>query len=356
MDYAAPYRGNFIESIENLRLKLNLLGSNLIYVFPDRAINSSAVSWIKGLSSNGCNIYFLKKNIIYNALLLIRLINKYKVSIVHLHFDNLRQHLSVYISTLFYKTNVIRHFHSQFHFGSILKKIIKKFISRRWTLVCVSNSVFEGVKNVFPNNKCYWVDNSINFRRLDKYSDILRSNIGVAEDAYLCFMLGFDFERKGVDLALKAISQIQKQNNIHLMISVSSNADSVRRKMCNILGQKPDWISIIPPRNDIASYFKISDLFLSPSREEGFCYALVEAAYCKKIIVASKIPAQGDLKIPNVFWFRSEDINGLKKAILDAISHKDSYFNELQYAKISALKHYDIERWSNEVIKIYQSL
>jgi len=356
MDYAAPYRGNFIESIENLRVKLNQLGSNVIYVFPEIAKNNNAISWINELKNNGCIVYFYEKNIVYNVFLLIRLVRKYNISIIHLHFSNLKEDFSVYLLTIFIKTSIIRHFHNHFNLVSRIKKIFKIYIAKKWTLICVSKSVFHSVKSVFPNNKCYSIDNSINYQRLDIYKPLLRSEIGVMNDEYLCFMLGFDFKRKGVDLAIKAISEIQKKNNIHLMISVSSNVESVRRSITDIFEEIPKWISIIPPRNDIASYYNIADLFLSPSREEGFCYALVEAAYCKKIIVASKIPAQGDLKIPNVFWFQSENIKKFKEAIIDAIGHKDSYSAELQNAKISVLEHYDIERWSNEIIDIYDKL
>ena len=104
-------------------------------------------------------------------------------------------------------------------------------------------------------------------------------------------MFGFDYYRKGVDLAIEALSEIiNEKEDVCLLISLSSNKDFVLSKIRKRFNTIPDWIKILELRNDIVTYYHLSDAFLSPSRSEGFCNSLVEGAYCEIPLIASKIP------------------------------------------------------------------
>lgn len=80
-----------------------------------------------------------------------------------------------------------------------------------------------------------------------------------------------DFERKGVDIAYKAINNLINEGyQINLYIVCSINEDTCKDKLKKTAGTKtlPNWVCFLPPRQDIATYYRAIDIFTSPSREE----------------------------------------------------------------------------------------
>jgi glycosyltransferase involved in cell wall biosynthesis len=140
------------------------------------------------------------------------------------------------------------------------------------------------------------------------------------------------------------------------MICAAINSDKIKESVTNILGVFPDWVKIVPPRNDIASYFKMADIFLSPSREEGFCNSLIEAAYLKKVIVASDCKGQkrGN-EVPNVFWFRNGDLEDFIAKLAEAVEKNLLYIKELEETKKAVIKKYDMTTWADSIVEIYNA-
>lgn len=355
MDYAAPYRGSFIESLDSLDQALKRQGSGLVYVFPPRARSNAAAKWIDEMTENGCMTYFLTGELLKDIRMLRRIIREHRIGIVHTHFENFRTDLAVYFSSLLTGVRRVRHFRNHFPEGASMKKTLKRLVFGGSDFICVSESVCAGIRREFPGNRCHAVDNAIQYRRLDDFTVLNRADYRIPDDSVLCFMMGFDFRRKGVDLAIEALRALRQVIDVRLMISVSSNLEAVRENIARQLGgELPGWIVLVPPRNDVGSYYRMADIFISASREEGFCNALVEAAYCERMVVASKIPAQGDLQIPHAFWFEPGNAADLKARLLEAIERRDSFRLELRRAKAAVERTYDIEAWAQKIVAIYE--
>lgn len=75
--------------------------------------------------------------------------------------------------------------------------------------------------------------------------------------------------------------------NIYLAVCTASNTQTIAEQIRAQFGEFPEWLKLLPPRQDIASYYRAADIYIQASRSEGFCYAIVEAAYCGKTVVAS---------------------------------------------------------------------
>jgi len=75
------------------------------------------------------------------------------------------------------------------------------------------------------------------------------------------------------------------------------------------------------PTHNVASYYNSSDIFLSSSREEGFTYSVLEAAYCNPMIIASEIGGH-PLDIPFISHFESGNVNQLKALIIEILEKK----------------------------------
>ena len=117
----------------------------------------------------------------------------------------------------------------------------------------------------------------------------------------------------------------------------------------------PDWILLLPPREDVSSYYRMADVFLSPSRQEGFCYALVEAAYCRTPVLASAIDAQKDLALPKSAFFPPEDVEALASVLLRVLSeeHTASRAQALEQAGERVRQTYALSRWAERVLAAY---
>ncbi|MGN0437491.1 MAG: glycosyltransferase family 4 protein [Lachnospiraceae bacterium] len=311
------------------------------------------IDWIAQMVKNNIPVYFVSGSVIGQICKIKKILNNHKIGIVHTHFLTANQFAVVKISTHKTDNDVVVHFHNHaVPSNSLIKTIVRKLMYSDCKMIGVSESVTKGLREIFPYARCYEVDNAIDFKRLEKvgkFEYFLNENDLKKKK---CLIFGFEYERKGVDLALEAVSKIiENGEKIILIISLSTNEEIVKKKIKNRFGEIPSWVKCIKARNDVATLYKNVDVFLSPSREEGFCYSIVEAAYCGCNVVASRIPAQEDLRVPGVFWVESENIDDLQHSIIDALEKTEQACVKEEIKEI-----YNINSWAKKVIEVYESI
>lgn len=347
-NYGSPYEGNFIVSLKLLEKRLNLNGINVAYVFPMR---TKERDWVGQLKEENNEVFFLSdskmkavsemKNIIEHA------------AFVHTHFINMEQMLILRLARIISGSQcpVIHHIHNHFeNSNNIIKKIVKAWSLHSDYMLACGSGVCDSIKEAGLKNEAAYIDNGIDFERLNHYAESV-----FAPEGCQILMFGFDYKRKGVDLAVKACQQLRKENkNVHLNISLSRNLEVVEEEIKRILGEVPEWISLLPPRNDIATYYRGADLFISPSREEGLCYSLIEAAYCGCVVVASHISGQYELDIPQLIWCKKDDSGDLANKISEVLDMKqETRQSIIQEQKRAVMEKYSVERWADEVEQYY---
>ena len=133
----------------------------------------------------------------------------------------------------------------------------------------------------------YYITNCIDFQRLDQKGDM---PLTINTDNNNLLILGTDFFRKGVDIALKAIEPIADKHNICLQI-VSHYPEITEQKVKESLGYQPSWVAVLLTTELVGDNYRQSQLFLSPSRNEGLSYAIPEAIYCGCLPIKSDIPS-----------------------------------------------------------------
>jgi glycosyltransferase involved in cell wall biosynthesis len=353
MNYAAAYRGNFIESLEYLNDKKQDV--NNYYMFMEEAKKGKAYSWISEMEKQGRPVYFFSGNMRQDITTIIGLIKKNNISLIHSHFISMKQFLSIYIAVKFVHIPIVMHMHNHSQqVKNLIKKKLRRFLYAKCIMIACSKSVYDSIERDYPRNKKFAVDNGVNFNRLDLYETLPNSYYGLGNDSIKFLTFGFDFYRKGVDLSLKALKELKAQGyKVTLLISLSTNFDEVNNEIVKIVGEMPNWVKVIPARNDVATLYNFADIFLSPSREEGLPYSVIEAAYSRCNIVLSDISAQRNLKIPYAYWFNSEDIEDFKEKILMAIQCHDEKVRNMDYVKQNITESYALKSWADEIIKIY---
>ena len=353
LNYSAVYRGNFIDSLAELGKALKKQNREMSYLFCSQAKEGESLIWINEMMLAGDKIDFYSGSINEDIKHTKKIIRSNNISIVHVHFFSAKLLFIVKMAVIGEGVTVLLHFHNHPQkANNPLKSAFRKLIYNNFILIGVSHSVSKSLKRYFPNNTIYEVENAIKFSRIDSFETLDKNDYGIKESSYLCLIFGFDYYRKGVDLAIKAISAARDTGkDICLVVSLSTNHSSIKKAIESEFGELPDWVKLVKARNDVASYYHIADAFLSPSREEGFCYSAIEAAYCGCTVIASRIPAQQDLNVPGSKWFKSENVKELTELICEAADNRTTITKE---QKQQLKNRYNISKWVKHIIWIYK--
>ncbi len=350
-DYSAPYEGNFIKSLINLEEKLIKKNINLVYLFPKP---TKEQAWAQGLIKKQKKIYFLTGTYLKDILLIIKIMKTHKIKIIHTHFSTFKYDAILKISRILSKKpTYIRHMHMVYkNKNNFLLEKIKRFVSNADIEIACSQVAYKAMKDAnFNINNLYLIVNAIDFLRLDKYKEIDRKDFAISSREKIILMFAYNYYVKGVDIAIKAVKELIKQNfNIRLLIIVAKNEKEISNRIIEEEGEVPNYINILPPRNDIGTYYKMADIFLSASRKESFCYAIREAAYLECLTVASNILAHK--MTDKDITFENENYKDLAEKLKYALTLRDKDTITLTQKEF-VIEQYSIDKWSDEIIKLY---
>lgn len=354
--YAASYRGNFISSLEKLEEIIKNDGGKTIYMFPDWAKTNEAKTWIDEMINRGKRVYYFSGNTYSDAKLIRKIVSDENVDIVHTHFLPAKFQVAVKLACVGKKVSQVVHFHNHSENKQGLSSAFRKVFYKNSVMIACGKSVYKSVCRDYPSNISYEVDNGIDPSRLKEYTVLTHQELTIDNDYPVCLMFGFDFERKGVDLACLAVQKLWEEGErVNLLISVSSNYDLVKEKIEKLLGSIPEWLFLIHSRSDVASLYNSCELFLSPSREEGLPYSALEACYSSCAVVLSDIEAQ-QLDIPYTLWFKNNNAQELCSAIVSALQMQKQKKLNLEEARADILSKYSVDSWAAAMKNIYQDI
>ncbi len=134
-----------------------------------------------------------------------------------------------------------------------------------------------------------------------------RRALGLAEDGPLFVFLGSLVERKGIDVLLAAWARIHAREPAARLVLVGRDrfADDpaaeafLRRAMEALPAQAAAAVARVGVRDDAARFLQAADVFLFPSRREGFGTAIIEAMACGLPCVVAELPGITDFIFSN---------------------------------------------------------
>lgn len=335
-NYAAPYAGNFILSLANLESKLD--GGCMVYLFPAEAKS-------KEYTGNLEHVYFFTGSLLADTLLIRKIIKEHGIEVVHSHFAS-SQHNLILLLALTFKSQIlyVKHEHGEVQQARGYKKYIRQFLRSRVDVYVPCNFPISGQLEAddVSSTKIKAVPNAIDFSRLDVYETLARG------EEKQVLMFGSDWYRKGGDIAIKAIQQLDR---VRLNIALSSGLEQVKDYIRAEFGELPAFITFLAPRNDVATYYRMADVFISPSRSEGLPYAVIEAMYCETLLVISDIAPQQNL-VPDECMFRAEDVSQLSEKIQNMLNKSDKDLLK-QLLRNKAIEKFNLDGWSQQILNIY---
>ena len=351
-DFRSPCRGNFINSLEALRPALEQEGREVVYLFPAATAKRD---WAQELARQTA-VYFLSGSIPKDILTVRKIIKRHGIGIIHSHFYKLPFEFIFNEASFGLGIKRVVHLHCALYIHSGISRLIEKTVLRGKTFVGCSEKLTNDAKKFYPENEAYTAKNAIWFPRLEEYEVLDKASLGLSENAKTLMLFGFLYEVKGVDIALEAVSEmVESGEDLQLILILTSNVEEIKGKITKRFGSIPGWLHLLPPRNDIASYYNLCDAFLAPSRSEGLPYSVVEASYLKLPVVHSDIPAHAALKLPCGFSFKSENVGEMKERITAALMcdrNSQAFISQSESIKAE----YQLSAWVNRIKEIYTSL
>ena len=353
-DYGAIYTGSFIAAMAMLTQRAGEK-YQVYFLFPETARGRK---WLPLLPVPEERIYFSDFSVKSLAAACHRLSAELKPdsTVVHTHFVGDFRLLAVRSAF----SDIICHYHMMVPIGYTLMKKVKQLIRRviYWGLVIVgvSEAVQKDAVRYFWNVRSECVPNAIDFDMLEKCSAEPVLLDAAHTGQFRVLVHGSDFFCKGADLAIQAILALNREQENQFRLYLTSNhVEKTKEQIRQITGET-DNITVLQSVENIKSLYDSMDLYISPSREEAFGYAVVEAAYSDCQVAASDIPGQNTMKqVPGILWFGKDDLQGLQNAILQARRN-------LQEGKVPEIKkpqreyvlqEFRIDRWVERNMALY---
>lgn len=298
-----------------------------------------------GREVGGEKIQFIKK--------LEKVLSDFKVDCVHCHSNNVwkfcipikLKHLSWKFFLTVHDTNIYGNY-----------KTIDYFLQRVFLhrLIVISSAVKkEVIEAGYPASKVRLVYNGIDstkFIPMVKKNNIIKRIICVAR---------LIPEKKGQDVLLKAIAEVKKKRSDFTCILVGEAPVEHPEYLKDIkllideLNIK-DYVELLGNRNDVPELLSQADLFILPSRYEGFGISLVEAMFAGVPVIASAIDGPKEIIKENQYGylFENENYKHLAKIIQENIDLDHSWLIEKSYKYV--LENFSIVAMVKKMEQIYR--
>ncbi len=167
--------------------------------------------------------------------------------------------------------------------------------------LCLSNYVAKGFTRHYPQARWERLFNGVDTKwfdpdRLPSAGPDFRLKLGIPSNAVLALFVGQDFDRKGLGMALDAISDLPSSDagDVHLVVAGDEkrNPDYRTRVVNAGLQGRVHFVGNLP---DTYPAYAASDLLLLPTRHDPCSLVVLEAAAMKLPVLTSDHNGAGEI-------------------------------------------------------------
>jgi glycosyltransferase involved in cell wall biosynthesis len=367
-DYAPTYSGNFIASLRAAAQECRAHGYRIVWVFPDVVRD---FAWFQALSmESDASAYTLSRaaSCLTNAKTLARIAAAENAALIHTHFSffDLSARLAQALSALkFRRIRLVWHVHSAFTDTSWRRRV-KDFmklgvLGRSCHVVPVSSVLGESVaERGCPRKRIHVIDNGVDVERAtarQRTREDTRAEWRIPNQALVLLGFGWTPIRKGVDTMLEALA-ILLQDGMDVVLIVAGTEE-----LHKFIEGWPDRdccsrVRVIPPAERVSELFAASDIFLAPSRAEGWCYSLAEAMLNGVPVAAAKIAALAYADDwPGVHFCQVGSSDSLAASIRQIVGLSETERQRQgELAKKFVDHRHSVRQWGRQVWNLYDQI
>ena len=178
-----------------------------------------------------------------------------------------------------------------------------------------------------------------------------RKELGLTKENIVLLSVGELNKNKNHSIVIKALAKLNNPN-IYYLICGQGNLKEELLDLIKKLNLEKN-IKLLGFRKDIYEIYKISDIFIFPSKREGLSVALMEAICCNLPVVCSNIRGNNDLieDGKNGFLVENKMEEYIKK--INFLISKNHFYENLKNNNIKIIKKINTEKIQTKMQKLY---
>ena len=282
---------------------------------------------------------------------LVGLFREQNYKIVHTHINT----LNVFPLCAAQKAGVparISHSHTTVAKGEIKKNIFKyalrpfsKTFATHYAACSKSAGEWMFGKEAMERGDVTVFNNAIEinkFRYNEQTRKEVREELGISDDKFVIGHVGRFCYQKNQDFLIDIFEEVYGKNPDSMLLMIGNGEDltRIKERVKNL-----DGVIILSNRSDIYRIYNAMDVFVFPSRVEGFGLAALEAQVNGlKVIASSVLPKEIKLNGNAVFISLNENKDKWVNAVCE---------ENMRESNCGALNEYDIERQTLKLQKYY---
>lgn len=167
-------------------------------------------------------------------------------------------------------------------------------------------------------------------------------------------------KRKGHDILLKAIYHLSEElkSKIHVVFVGSSKDGKTNEWLQDLIKQYGEERVSCFPYQDPEAFYKIFDIFVLPSRLEGFPLVLIEAMLSGCCVLRSNTEGAYEQINSGVngFIFENENVEQLTELLNTLIRDTSLMYKIAKAGKEKALKEFTSEVMAKKTLEVYKKV
>lgn len=233
--------------------------------------------------------------------------------------------------------------------------------------IAISKEVFEeGVARGIKEGRISLVYNGVNMRYLNLVSQNvilgLKSKYNIPAGKTVVGYVGTLCHRKGLDILVKACAALSERgltDKVHIVLCGNFDNEGEKEWLYGIMEKEKQWDNVtFIPFCDPYLIYKMFDIFVLPSRLEGFGLVSVEAMLSGNCCVRSNVEGAEEQIEDGVtgFLFRNEDCGQLSQILYSLITDEKLRLRVAQAGREYAKENFTYKTMCQKTLAAYRKV
>ena len=249
-----------------------------------------------------------------------------------------------------------------------------KLLSKTDAFISISSPMSNNYnKTILPKAKLHQIPNGVDTKLFFPVSSkeektLIKKKLMLPDHDKIVVFVGAIIKRKGVDMLIDSWKEVNKKIETAQLILVGpDNFDGfdsdpepfVRfsNEMKNIVDKNNLNVKFIGRSNEVPLFLKAADLFVLPSRREGFGNVVVEAMSTGLPVILTEMDGIAyDLIQPGQQGFVVRDRKELADRIIYLLENEDELFSMGKRSRERALEEFDLENICDKYLALYKNI
>lgn len=376
--YEAEYGGNFLKMLTALADALQQkFCAKAYFVFPAQ----KPKEWLRELQRH-YEVGFTCKPYSKSANDLLNLLTKWKIDLVHTHFEGYDIPVAKAIRKSGLDVKMAWHLHDNISFDKtglnfkLLRKIgtnLRLWLQYGWY---GRKAYFIGVSPEVANIATHYRNHILSFPQsksneilsVSKYprASVVLNGIDMSRlsgsynphgDVFSFLTFGGESYGKGIPCILDAARQLCSEGlRFRLILTCGYTTREVLRGMLH--GDMPQWLEVVGQTEKVTALFDMANCYISASLKETMSMAIAEASIYGLPVIQSDIPGTyWNAGNESTFLFKVNDVNGLASQMRHVMSMNSEELAAM--CRKTAVKNKELlamDKWVASVLDVYKSI